>query len=125
MPGSPRGESPLVHGLHSLQGDARSFTNFREGFDFGSVPLSEPLGVGGRLSFLSLVRLESSIIPAKHFLVPGLNLSQRLKPPEVFERRIDLPLGFTQLANLANDLGIGEGHPYFFLRYFTATSMLG
>jgi hypothetical protein len=29
------------------------------------------------------------------------------------------------LANFANDLGIGEGHPYLFLRYFTATSMLG
>jgi hypothetical protein len=29
------------------------------------------------------------------------------------------------VANLANDLGICEGHPYFFLRYFTATSMLG
>ena len=120
MPGSPRGESPLVHGLHSLQRNAGSFTNFREGFDFGPVSLSEPLGVGGSLRLLSLVRLESSIIPAKHFLVAGLNLSQGLKPPEVFERRVDLPLGFTQLANLANDLGICEGHPYSVLTFLSS-----
>src|SRR6056300_50507 len=84
MPGSPRGESPIVDGLHSLQRNLSSLSNFREGFG-SRIHLPKSLGVGGSFSFLSLVRLEKCIIFPEHLFVTRLNFPESCKPPEIFE----------------------------------------
>jgi hypothetical protein len=61
MPGSPRGETPIVDRLEGLQRHASSLSNFRERFD-SWVHLSKLLRVGRSLCFLSLVRLEIFVV---------------------------------------------------------------
>src|SRR6056300_407448 len=109
MPGSPRSESPIVHGLEGLQRHASSLSNFRERFD-SWIHLSKLLRVGRSLCFLSLVRLEKFIIFPEHLLIAGLDLLEGGKPPEIFEGCIDLALRFTQLPNLLGNLSIAQWH---------------
>ena len=111
MPGSPRGESPLVHRLQRSQRYASSLRNLRQRPDLRAVSLSKLLGVGGSFCRSSLVRFESSVIPAKHLFVSRLDLAERGEPPEVLEWSVDLTLSLTQFGNLTTDLGIGERHP--------------
>ena len=109
MPGSPRSESPIVDGLHSLQRNLSSLSNFREGFG-SRIHLPKLLGVGGSLSFLSLVRLESFIVSLEHLLIACLNFSESCKPPEIFKGCVDLTFRFTQLPDLLGDGCIAERH---------------
>src|SRR6056300_1976746 len=109
MLGSPRSESPIVHRLEGFQRNLSSLSNFREGF--GSwIHLPKLLGVGGSLSFLSLVRLESFIVSLEHFLITRLNFPESCKPPEIFEGCVDLTFGFTQFPDLLGDGCIAERH---------------
>jgi len=112
MPGSPRSEPPVVDGLHSLQRNLSSLSNFREGFG-SRIHFPKSLGVGGSLCLLSLVRLESFIVSLEHFLIACLNFSESCKPPEIFEGCIDLTFGFTQLPHLLGDGCIAERHLIF------------
>jgi len=109
MPGSPCGETPIVHRLEGLQRHASSLSNFRERFD-SWVHLSKLLRVGRSLCFLSLVRLEIFVVSPEHLLIAGLDLLEGGKPPEIFEGCIDLTLKFTQLPNLLGNLSIAQWH---------------
>src|SRR5210317_2553895 len=75
MPGSPRGESPIVDGLHSLQRNLSSLSNFREGFG-SRIHFPKLLGVGGSFSLLSLVCTESPVVSLEHLLIACLNFSE-------------------------------------------------
>ena len=109
MPGSPRGETPIVHRLEGLQRHASSLSNFRE--RFGSrIHLSKPLRVGRSLCLLSLVRLEVFVVSPEHLLVAGLDLTQGDEPPEIFEGCVNLTLRFTQFPNLLGNLSIAQRH---------------
>src|SRR5210317_2279637 len=109
MPGSPRGETPIVDRLEGLQRHASSLSNFRE--RFGSrIQFSKLLRVGRSFCFLSLVRLEKFIIFPEHLFVAGLDLLEGGEPPEVFEGCVDPTLLFTQFPNLLGNLSIAQGH---------------
>ena len=109
MPGSPCGESSIVHGLEGLQRHASSLSNFRERFD-SWVHLSKLLRVGRSLCFLSLVRLEIFVVPLEHLFVTGLDLLEGGEPPEIFKGCVDLALRFTQLPDLLGDGCIAQRH---------------
>jgi hypothetical protein len=109
MPGSPRSESPIVHGLEGLQRHTSSLSNFRE--RFGSrIHLSKLLRVGRGLCLLSLVRLEIFVVLPEHLLVAGLNLLEGGESPEIFKGCVDFTLLFTQFPNLLGNLSIAQGH---------------
>jgi len=109
MPGSPRGESPIIDRLEGLQRHTSSLSNFRERFD-SRIHLSKLLRVGRGLCFLSLIRLESFVVPLEHLLIAGLNLLGGGESPEIFEGCVDLTFGFTQLSNLLGDGCITQRH---------------
>src|SRR5210317_224881 len=109
MPGSPRGETPIVDRLEGLQRHASSLSNFRERFD-SRIHLSKLLRVGRGLCLLSLVRLEIFVVPFEHLLVAGLNLLEGGKSPEVFEGCVDFTLLFTQFPDLLGNLSIAQRH---------------
>jgi len=113
MPGSPRSESPIVDGLHSLQRNLSSLSNFREGFG-SRIHFPKSLGVGGSFSFLSLVCSELGVVFFEHFLIACLDFSESCKSPEIFEGCVDLTFGFTQLSNLLGDGCIAEKHLIFY-----------
>jgi len=109
MPGSPRGETPIVDRFECFQRHASSLSNFRE--RFGSrIHLSKLLRVGRGLCLLSLVRLEIFVVSPEHLLVTGLDLTQGGEPPEIFERCVNLALRFTQFPNLLGNLSIAQRH---------------
>ena len=110
MPGSPRGESPVVHSLESLQRHASSLRNVWKGFDTRSVLLPKLLGVGGSLCLLSLIRFEASVISFKHFFVSCFDVFEGGESPEILEWSVYLTFGSTQLTNLLKNLNICEGH---------------
>ena len=109
MPGSPRGETPIVDRLEGLQRHASSLSNFRERFD-SWVHLSKLLRVGRSLCFLSLVRLEIFVVSLEHLLIAGLDLLEGGEPPEIFKGCVDLALRFTQLPDLLGDGCIAQRH---------------
>ena len=74
MPGSPRSESPIVDGLHSLQRNASSLRNIWQRLNIGAVPFPELLGVGGSLRLSSFVCSELGVISLEHLLVTSFNL---------------------------------------------------
>jgi len=113
MPGSPRGETPIVDRLEGLQRHASSLSNFRERFD-SRVHLSKLLRVGRSLCFLSLVRLEIFVVSPEHLLVAGLDFLEGGEPPEIFEGCVNLTLRFTQFPNLLGNLSIAQGHSIFY-----------
>ena len=109
MPGSPRGETPIVDRLEGLQRHASSLSNFRERFD-SRIHLSKLLRVGRGFCLLSFVRLEKFIILSEHLLVAGFDILEGGESPEVFEGCVDFTLLFTQLPNLLDDDFITDRH---------------
>src|SRR6056300_76434 len=109
MPGSPRSESPIVHGLEGLQRHASSLSNFRERFD-SWVHLSKLLRVGRSFCFLSLVSLEVFVVSLEHLFVAGLNLREGGESPDIFKGCVDFTLLFTQFPDLLGNLSIAQGH---------------
>jgi len=106
MPGSPRSESPIVDGLHSLQRYPSSLRDLWERLDLRSILFPKLLGVGGGAGLDPTVCFEIFVVPLEHLLVAGLDLPQGLKSPEVLEGCIDFALGFPQLPNLLGDFGV-------------------
>ena len=109
MSSSPRGESPIVHGLKGLQRHTSSLSNFRERFD-SRIHLSKLLRVGRGPCLLSSVRLEKFVIFPEHLLVAGFDILEGSESPEVFEGCVDPTLRFTQLPDLLDDDLITERH---------------
>ena len=110
MPGSPRGETPIIDRLEGLQRNASNLRNVWKGFDTRAVLFPKLLGVGGSLCLLSLIRFEASVISFKHFFVSCFDVFEGGESPEILEWSVYLTFGSTQLTNLLKNLNICERH---------------